>query len=266
MPLCSKGDSLKDGSAVKKVYPHPGTFACHANMGLSKCHPYRGGFPFPGTIVELDMLAQCGDVPLCPCCGWTECRYPSPHYSHELWGGHTLCYRWKHSERWPVPLLPRKMCQSRYVSHLSTRLFSFLSKRCSFIFYCQQISSWWVGLCQDGLHVGLCPWETRYRGHPEWEPSSFWRPQLELSSNLPGMCVVSCRSGFTPFLVLPLLSAGIRPSTAPGWPRGCLHCTVTIPLSSACDFRMQINYHIMSLYCYKCPLKIGRATFSPDAN
>lgn len=97
MPPCSKGGTLKDGSAVKKVYPHPGTFACHANTGLSKCHPYRGGFPFPGTIVELDMLAQCGDVPLCPCCGWTGCRYPSPHYSHKLWGGHTLCYRWKHS-------------------------------------------------------------------------------------------------------------------------------------------------------------------------
>lgn len=160
------------------------------------------------------------------------------------------------------------MCQSRYVSHPSVHLFSSLSKRCSFIFYCQQISSRWVGLCQEGLHVGSCPRETWYRGHPtagsliilETSAGGIW---LQTSP-----ACVWCPAGWGshPFLMLSLLSAAVWPSTASGWSRGCLHCTMTIPLSSACDFRMQVNYHIMSLYCYKWPLQIGRTTFSPDAN
>ena len=122
------------------------------------------------------------------------------------------------SEHWPVPLLPRKMCQSRYVSHPSAHLFSFLSKRCSFIFYCQQICSRCIGLCQEGLHAGSCPWETWYRGHPTAGTL------IIVESSAGGICLqtspasVWCPAGrgSRPFPMLPLLSAGVWPSTASG--------------------------------------------------
>lgn len=218
MPTCSKGGSLKDGSPVarpsQKLIPILACLqSCWHSVGMYLC-ALAVAERSTGTPAHVTV---------------TNCGVATPFVTVEntLWA----C---------PVPLLPRKMCQSRYVSHSSARLFSFLSKRCSFIFYHQQISSQWVGLCQEGLHVGSCPWETWYRGRPTVGT------RIILESSAGGICLqtslacVWCPTGrgSHPFPMLPLLRAGVWPSTASGWPQRCLHCTMTIPFSSACDFRM----------------------------
>lgn len=180
-------------------------------MGLSRFHPYRGGFPFPGTIVERDMLAEGGNVPICP----YRVRVPQPTSQRGMMG-------WPHpslplktlSEHQPVPLLPRRMCQNRRVSHPRACLFAVLSKGARSCPIVSKISSPWVGFCQETLHVGSCT----QRYILQWEPSSFWRAQLEEFAFKTSLACVWCPAGQDshPFPMLPLLSAVAWPSTASG--------------------------------------------------
>lgn len=81
----------------------------------------------------------------------TNCGVATPFVTVE----NTLC-------AWPVP----ERCVRAGMSHPSTHLFAFLSKRCSLVLNCQQI---WVGLCQEGLQVGSCPLDDI----PQQDPPSF---------------------------------------------------------------------------------------------
>lgn len=81
----------------------------------------------------------------------------------------------------------------------------------SFIFYCQQISSQQLCLCEQTLHVSLCPQQTWHRRNPSaGAPSGlesldlfyffffFLSREFALPSNTHGVHAVSCSSGFQP--------------------------------------------------------------------
>lgn len=121
------------------------------------------------------------------------------------------------------------MCQSRSVTHPSTRLFSFPPQRCSFIVRCQQSSA-------QGVFV------------PGWARG---RNTQCLESSAPGMCLQS--SVWCP--------AALGSLHCPWLTSRAVTLAVTIPLSSACDLRTQINGHSVSLGGYKRPLNTGRGAF-----
>lgn len=120
------------------------------------------------------------------------------------------------SEHWPVPSLPRKMCQSRYVSHPSARLFSSLSKGAHSFSIVSKSPADGLVCARRGSMRDHVPRRLRTEGILQREPSSLWRAQLEEFGTSPACVWCPAGRGSHPFPMLPLLSAGVWPSAASG--------------------------------------------------
>lgn len=186
---------------------------------------------------------------------------PSPHSGGRLWGGHTLCYRCKPSLS-TGPSHPSQKDVPEQVGDSSQHTLVFLPSR-KVLIPCPVSANLSRGgvcarmgsgqdqrgcLCQDGLRAGSRPVQsTSQIGNTQHLESSAAGICLQSS-----LCCVWCPAGLGSLHCLWLTSREVT-------------LAMTIPLSSACDLRMQINDHSMSLDGYKWPLHIGRATFPPGA-
>lgn len=157
------------------------------------------------------MLAEGGNVPMCP----RQVRVPQPTSQKGMMGRpHPSLPLKTLSEHWPVPSLPRRMCQSRRVSHPSTRLFAVLSKGCSFMSYCQQDFQPVGWFLPGGAPCGIVYPEV----HATVGTLIILESELEEFAFKPSLACVLCPAGWGshPFPILPLLSAVAWPSTASG--------------------------------------------------